>query len=304
MSNNKLGRPDIAVSESGTATSPTCNTQVVVGSREKCDGSSDTLVKVLTSLLSWPFVALSLLLYLLFFPRAPDRFATLLRPFRSLKFFGTEFVLDRQSGETANAAILVYRREVQQKFDRFARKWKLADLHQEVVDQFLSSLGKGYSVAGFRSTLHVPDMLLADTFYQLLDYYPKPGGRGGRGRTWSTRFGLIGKAWRLEQSQYEPSVPGTPTILVTEWGMTLEEAQRAGQQRHSFAGIVIKNSGGRILAVFYMDASDGDAFGPRDRLATIESTICTASQSSGLTEALQLLHRESIASSPQVQIYD
>ena len=51
--------------------------------------------------------------------------------------------------------------------------------------------------AGYRATVHIPDVLFSDTLYQLLDYWPK--GKGG-GRRFSARFGILGLAWRLEES--------------------------------------------------------------------------------------------------------
>jgi hypothetical protein len=155
----------------------------------------------------------------------------------------------------------------------------------------------------FRSTIHIPDSLFAETLYQLVDYYPDQLDPG-RGRTFSTRFGIIGKAWRLAQPQYAPSVPTTQQDLILGWGMTQEEAQKAAQKdRQSFGCVIIKDFGGRCLGVFYMDSPVKDAFGNEDMWKKIENAILEGSRETKLTAALELIYRDFLAVGPRVHIY-
>src|SRR5947209_2142136 len=58
---------------------------------------------------SWPFLVAAFAIYLLW---KPKRVLSVLLPFQSFKIFGAEFILDRRSGSTAEAALQVYREAV------------------------------------------------------------------------------------------------------------------------------------------------------------------------------------------------
>jgi hypothetical protein len=112
---------------------------------------------------------------------------------------------------------------------------------------------------GYRATVHVKDALYVDALYQLLDYWPMGGGSG---RRYSIRFGLLGRSWRLGQTQYEKQVPVAARDLVTEWGMTREQAAQAGEGRRSFfCGTLFYDR--LLVGAVYMDAKEAEAF-PED----------------------------------------
>ena len=112
--------------------------------------------------------------------------------------------------------------------------------------------------SGYRGTVHVMDALYSDALYQLVDYYPR--GRGA-GRRFSTRFGILGRAWRLKRSVEEPSVPTRTDRLINEWGMTQEQAADAARGRQSFVCIVLSDEGSP-RGVLYLDARPDRAFPP------------------------------------------
>jgi hypothetical protein len=88
-------------------------------------------------------------------------------------------------------------------------------------------------ISTFRCTIHVSDILFADDLYQLLNHYPRSGG-SGVGRRFSVRYGIIGRAWRLNQHQGEGDARAeSKEDLVRYWGMTQEEAEAISRHRPS-----------------------------------------------------------------------
>jgi hypothetical protein len=148
---------------------------------------------------------------------------------------------------------------------------------------------------GYRATVHIPDVLYSDTLYQLLDYWPK--GNGTSGRRFSERFGILGLAWRLEESQYADRVDPNQTSLVRDWGMTRDQASQAGAGRQSFVCIVVRNKG-LPVGVLYFDAIPQRAF-PADIVEKLENHQGIAS----LGDAIAGIRHEVAKSGPGLQLY-
>ncbi len=91
-----------------------------------------------------------------------------------------------------------------------------------------SKLGgkENVSVRDLKCAVHIPDIVLGDYFYQLTDYYPSGNGSG---RRFSTRYGAIGKTWRIERNDcWNPQqTEATTEELIDKWGMTKHEAEVA-----------------------------------------------------------------------------
>ncbi|HLJ29774.1 MAG TPA: hypothetical protein VKY85_23905 [Candidatus Angelobacter sp.] len=254
------------------------------------------------SLFPWPILIIAIIVYLLFSGAAPDRIESLLRPFQSVKLFGQEFILNQWGGRNAETAIRFYRQEVQTKFDRKAKKLKIASMHKAVIDQLPTNIIPELMNKQVRSTIHVPDMLFDEALYQLIEYYPEYP-QSSHGRSFPVRYGIIGKAWRLEESQYAEAVPTVKEQLIFEWGMTKEEAERAGKGRQSFACIVLKKEQ-RALGIFYLDAPARAAFGDTDTWKKLESAIQEGAKTTRLIDALEAIHKDLLDSSPRVHIFD
>jgi hypothetical protein len=127
-----------------------------------------------------------------------------------------------------------------------------------------------------RATLHIPDVVLKEFTYQLLDYVPRGGGSG---RRFSSRRGILGRAWRLERSfgaadALEPSnAVGAKSDdthemrLVQEWGMTRKEAASWQQEpRRAFLCAIVREADvggvkGIAQGVIYIDSLTPGAFG-------------------------------------------
>jgi hypothetical protein len=137
----------------------------------------------------------------------------------------------------------------------------------------------------YRVTLHVPDSLEPEMLYQLIEYFPRGPFPKSRGRRKSIRFGAIGKAWRLQRSDYSPTVSTQSSDLIKDWGMTAEEADAAGRGRKTFLSVVITDESRIPVGIFYMDAFPPHFLGNRP-VEDIENAILNECASSKLVSAL------------------
>lgn len=83
----------------------------------------------------------------------------------------------------------------------------------------------------------------------------------GAGRTFSTKYGLIGKVARLGEVRSFDRQKDMPfdqwvKYLVDETGMDLAEAQHTRSDRYAFFGVPIKGPDGTVRAVLYLDAGE------------------------------------------------
>src|SRR5262249_40674788 len=114
---------------------------------------------------------------------------------------------------------------------------------------------------------HIPDPIEFGRLYQLLDYYPSGVGHG---RTFSTRYGIIGKVWRtdeplLERDLLKPPASGALKdthsvikMIMRDWGMNRREAERAVKHRSYFC-FLLNHEQAKVGLVF-MDSTEANAF--------------------------------------------
>lgn len=170
------------------------------------------------------------------------------------------------------------------------------------LQRYLTSASKEFATPitaadfqGFRLTLHVPDVLLTHSVRQLVDYVGSE--RGGAGRIFSVRRGIVGQAWRLERSAFE-TTKFTEDDLVTKWGMTRPEARSTKHEKSVLLAFLIKSEDQLPLGLLYADADQSDLLS-QERLgknlteqkafAYLEAHIKSLCDSHGLTKALQEL---------------
>jgi hypothetical protein len=207
--------------------------------------SFDALVRWVATLagaLLIPLLLLLLLIWLMNSKGAPDRIERLLKPFGSVKLLGAELVLrdPEKLSRSAEDAFRSYRAETKTQFDELVKKFNIDALHRKVVDEWLAPKINGIeAAAGFRSTIHVSDTLFAESYYQLLPYYP---GGTGEARSWSVRFGLVGKTWRMGESACEGTLQMSSRDLVTLWGMTSDEADEVKTSRPALIAVVLRDA--------------------------------------------------------------
>lgn len=224
-------------------------------------------------MLAWPIVVVLIFLYLFRSKAAPARLKQLLENVKSLEFFSAKLQLGDEVKATLEETFARYRKEVRDKYDQAVKKKSLDDklksllspeskIMKEIDAARKASDQSRAAIQDYRCTLHVPDLLFAETFYQLVEYFPRVAGEEKRGRTWSYRFGFIGRAWRLETSDMQGTVSTNLEDLIDGWGMTKGEAEAAGKDRKSFMAVLLRHNAVPV-GLFYMDSKEEHAFGPK-----------------------------------------
>lgn len=269
---------------------------------------SENLVKLLT-VIAWPLLLISILLYLVKSKRASQKVGEIFRPFKSVKLFAAEFVLSDEAKERAEETFDKYRAQELREYDAWVQRKSVEERLRTALQDILRLIDAARAalpipqppLLNYRCTIHVPDLIFADSFYQLLDYIPgKPGGQT-RGRTFSVRFGFIGKVWRSQSSDVIGSVSTNTTDLVRDWGMTREEANIAASGRKSFLCVLLKYK--KIsIGMLYIDAPDQNEFG-LDHDTPLLDSIAAVCDTVGLTEALASINEELRGRAPLIRIY-
>lgn len=268
----------------------------------------------LVDALIWPVALLIIAGSLLLWPAAREGAIGLLGTFRHVKTPWFEFDLTeegaRQAREITAEGFSEYRRKVTAEYDRQVTIVALVERHQHLIRDFIEPalLLSEKDRPSFRCTLYVADVLFTETMYQLVDYFPRGGGKG---RTFSARFGIVGRAWRLDSPVINSHVSTDPMDLVRSWGMNLQEATAAGEGRQSFAAIPLADDGGARVGVVYLDAvvegvfgkADGDS--DSDELATrlIEATV-NGARETGLRTALINVMGELRTRGPAISLHE
>jgi hypothetical protein len=249
------------------------------------------------SALAWPIAAAAIVLIAIMTRRGRAGLEQLTGRVRRLKGPGFELELSVEAAtatrDLTEQQFRDFRRLVSAEFDRQATVFAIDEKHQRlVVDHVLPILPlQGDPRPSFRSTIHVPDILFTGALYQLLDYYGYSPGK--RGRAFSSRFGIVGRAWRLGEPQVEGQVSTLPEDLVRGWGMTWKEAARAGKGNEAFAAVPLKDEYGVSVGILFFDSYRAYVFGAarkdvnldQEALVFVEA-VTQGATVSGLTSAL------------------
>ena len=153
----------------------------------------------------------------------------------------------------------------------------------------LKNLDKG-TIPSFRAAIYIRD--------EVYLFRPKEEAErmtarpSTRGRRLSIRFGIVGRAWRLGTSDYDPDVSTDPDELVKNWGVTHEEAKTSGQGRKSFVVFLIRNSENHAVGVMFLDAVLKDLFGTEASFKKINSQVADEAIKDGLAKALFTVSQE------------
>ena len=225
-------------------------------------GSSETFWQAW----AWPITILILVLAFL----AWVTYSTAAQPFLKIVFgrvrrvtaFGVEFDLSEKAALQTRTNVEAGFKELRQKLTREFDSQvdaelldnKLLYIAKNVIEPMLAT---DEAKRTYRCSVHVPDVLFEDALYQLLDYQPTGGGRG---RTRSVRFGIIGTCWRLGHSDVQPDVTTNAAELVKAWAMTTSEAAVVGRDRRSFIAVPLVNTDHQPVGVFYVDAVPQNAW--------------------------------------------
>lgn len=222
----------------------------------------------------WP---LTILVALWIVARSESSFWLILGLFgflRKIKLFGAEIELNEQTkrkiqsaANEIDIALREYKDRVDKELTRIVARYQIEQTLSKFIDSDLLKVFAAKRDGTFRCTIHVPDPIRYGRLYQLIDYCPTGSGRA---RTFSNRFGIIGKVWRTEVTILENdllplgSLPGGMTHeqeidkVMSDWGMDRREAESALKHRsYCCFPLVHENT---KLGLLYMDAAQKDAF--------------------------------------------
>lgn len=262
---------------------------------------------------SWPLtvliIALSFLVWITYSTAAKPFLLTLFGRIRRISAFGVEFDLTPRAAVQTRTNVETgfdeLRGKIKRQFDMLidseSLNSKLLSVAENVVYPRLSSDDAKRS---YRCTIHIQDILFEDALYQLLDYYPQGGGRG---RTRSIRFGIIGRAARLNQSDIQSDVTTNSEKLIEAWSMTPGEVAIVGRDRRSFAAVPLYDSSRTLLGIFYVDARPSNAWAdppldvPAPDHPLCEAIVAGADQY-GLIKALSIVVTKMRETGPRIRI--
>jgi hypothetical protein len=237
------------------------------------DKVTSPLIALLQSLVSWPGVFLLMFVTIAMSSRVRRAIASLMPGVRSFKVLGVgEVELNSETagiiGNNIEEAFSLYRARVNSESRRLVKAKRLNATLAFVVDEIKSLVELG----DLRCTVHVQDVVFEDSLYQLLDYQPRgPGAKGGAGRCWTIRFGLIGFVWRTHKSMVLNEVSWNDRDkLITEWGMTEDEVGQWAINRKSLLAFPLTDGHGIRVGVFYMDHDKCNAFAAEELIVKIE----------------------------------
>lgn len=273
---------------------------VAFSSRDRATGVKDQLLALL-----WPVVLVLLVLYLLHSKISIDFFTRLASIISNVKIpGGLEIAFASTAVKSTQEEVLSgYRQQVISKYDGVAKQYQIAETVSRIVkgpiEDFFRKFEQPLKKPRFRCTVHVRDILFDNSLYQLIDYI---GSKGGRGRAWSVRRGMIGRCWRSEKSDRKGSVPKDEAQLIDNWGLTKDELEGANKNQTMLCHL-IKADNQSPLALLYLDCEDRDAFGDEKKMDDLDGVINKAVKDFGLDRALEQVWQQARASAPLIEIY-
>jgi hypothetical protein len=268
--------------------------------------SAESIVKSIADVLgaiAWPLVAAGLLLFL-FFSRHGQQ---LLSKIGRVKVGQIEVALTADTAPRVKAgledALATYRRDVKREFDVAIQVHNLAERRDTVAREVISKLARtteprrssplGLATPpSFRCTVYAPDVLIADSLYCVLNYWPTADRPAGA--AFSVRYGIIGKCWRRETS--DAAVPRDEDELIREWGMTRNEASQRAAEPKSFLAILLSHDE-HAVGVLYADGPPG-TFQEEDL-----ETVAAAPEAARLAEALDNVLKRVANVQPRVHVF-
>ena len=209
--------------------------------------------------LIWPALIVVLIIYLLHSQQSIKFLEQMAKIISTIKVpGGLEIAFSSTVVKSKQEEVLgEYREQVKKQYDALASQYQIGEtldrLVKGPVKEFFQKIGKQPK---FRGTIHMRDMLFANSIYQLVDYVGE--GKGGRGRAWSIRRGMIGRTWRLEKSDAQGKVSENATELIDKWGFTRDEAENSKYQ--TMLCHLIRAKDENPVAMLYFDAEDTNAF--------------------------------------------
>jgi Sec-independent protein translocase protein TatA len=171
----------------------------------------------------------------------------------------------------------------------------------------------------YQLTLYLPDFVFSDRLLQFTEYYDRKGeqvSEGKAGRTFSIRYGIIGRVWRSGVAEIEgelisredrellandPKHGPIERFIARRWGLTPEEAFRI-KEYNSYCAIRLDVADNKVGVIFFY-SRETNAFGSDStREKTLNAIEGVLEQSSLLGKLLEISH-EVAPWSGRVQIF-
>jgi hypothetical protein len=230
----------------------------------------------------WPITVLLALLIISRSDSVMELTVGILGTLRKIKLFGAEIELNestkRRIHTAANeieSALSDYKAQADKEIAKIVARYQVEQALSKFIDSDELKSFRIVREREFRCTIHVPDPIRYDRLYQLVDYCPSGSGRG---RTFSTRYGIIGKVWRTEKMRLANDLFQMSTIprthedeideIMNDWGMDRREAESALKHRSYFCFPLIHEH--RKVGLFYMDSNDKNSFDENKESAVSE----------------------------------
>lgn len=129
----------------------------------------------------------------------------------------------------------------------------------------------GIQEGNIAATVHMQDVVYEESLFQLVDYVPS--GLGG-GRRFSIRYGAIGISYRSGTDRYwninDPT--NTTERLITDWGMTSEEASHSRQDGFALC-LTLTDKDGQMSGLLFLKADKIDSITKASDIAEKKSAL-------------------------------
>ncbi|MFM9977856.1 MAG: hypothetical protein ACKVOP_07420 [Sphingomonadaceae bacterium] len=266
----------------------------------------------------WPLVTLFLVLTALRAPQIQVLFNFLNRRTSQIAILGVEIKLN-DAAEATIDDLKTLVGKVPQSHEAWVHNTHLLEQFRNVIVElqaYLVAHHPGYPRAlcdavelkKLRFTLHVPDIVFSHSLRQLVDY--RGYSRGGAGRLFSVRRGIIGLAWRAQTSQYQAR-DFNADELVKLWGMTRLEALDTSSEKSLLLAFVLKGRRNQPVGLLYVDGDVPEFFkaerigtlGADQVFAEIDQRVANLATTSGLTASLWQLDKARVGVT-QLDIYE
>lgn len=151
---------------------------------------------------------------------------------------GLKLSVDNHALERSNVVHQLYtaRRLLREQYEETYKDLAIEKAYQRFareVENLLYREGQPLDFSEYRHCLFIPSYLDGDLI-QINEYSGTEISDGKSGRIYSTRYGIIGRCFRLRELQINPRVLQNARSLVTTWGLTYAEAgHQAGSKRKS-----------------------------------------------------------------------
>jgi hypothetical protein len=217
---------------------------------------------------------------------------------RRIKALGVEFEFGgeddaRRVKAGFEEALGSYREDVETEFDRQVKRFDLARLLAVVAEEVVEpAVCPRYN--HYRCTVYVEDIVFKNVLYRLLDYYP---GGNGKGSIYSSRFGIIGRSWRLGKSEGPTEVPDGREELITTWGMTREEAASQHTAKWYMTFLLETDGHEPPVGMLYLEAE-------KDVPASLADDLAAADSVRSLSKAVGLLMDNLREKGPYLELFD